>query len=92
MSNTEQTELYSKSRIGVPQALRPHEVRDGGFIVIERLRKKRLLRPAAWPVEVSTMQEALNAVEKLRRRWPDRCFAVFHQAVMFEAESDDSQS
>ena len=68
-----------RQRLAAPKELRRHEVREGGFIVIERTTRKRLLRPAAWPIEVASLAEAYKAANKLRAKFPDREFCVFEQ-------------
>lgn len=70
---------WSKRRVGAPQVIRRNEVREGGFIVVERTRKKRLLRPAAWPVEHDSLEVAYAAVKRLRAQNPEREFCVFQQ-------------
>lgn len=71
---------WSKThRIGAPQKLRRHEVREGGFIVVERTRSKRLLRPSAWPVETGSLEDAFLAAKRLRERFPEKEFCIFEQ-------------
>lgn len=69
----------SKCRLPAPKSVRKHEVRGGGFIVIERTPKKKLLRPAAWPVEIEGLAEAFKAAKKLKERYPDKEFCIFEQ-------------
>lgn len=73
-----------KIRVRAPETPRPKEVREGGFIVVERTRKKRLLRPAAWPVETGSMKEAVAAVKSLQARFPQKTFCIFQQVAISE--------
>jgi len=80
-------EYWSKSiRHRAPTEIRRGEVVEGGFVIIERTRKKRLLRAASWPVEVGSMSEAVKAVERLRRKCPEKTFCIFHQVAIAEAD------
>lgn len=81
-------EVVSKRRFNAPQKMRAHEVRDGGFIVVERTRKKRLLRPSAWPVELGSLAAAFVATKRLREKFPDREFAIFEQVGALAPESE----
>lgn len=83
----ERWEYWSKSiRFKAPHAPRRGEVIEGGFVIIERTRKKRLLRAASWPVEVGSMKEAVAAVDRLRAKCPEKTFCIFHQIAIAEAE------
>jgi hypothetical protein len=79
-------EYWSKSiRYKAPTDIRRGEVIEGGFVIIERTRKKRRLRAASWPVEVGSMKEAVAAVERLRKKCPEKTFCIFHQVAIAEA-------
>jgi hypothetical protein len=79
-------EHWSKSiRHRAPTEIRRGEVIEGGFVIIERTRKKRLLRAASWPVEVGSMRDAIAAVERLRKKCPEKTFCIFHQVAIAEA-------
>ena len=78
-SDADPDEISKRIRFPAPKGLRHAEVRGGGFIVIERTRKKRLLRPSAWPVEVGDLAQAYAAAKRLRDKHPDKEFAIFEQ-------------
>lgn len=70
---------WSKRRIPAPRQIRSLETREGGFIVVERTTRKRLLRPAAWPMEVASLEEAYLAAKMLRAKYPEKEFCIFEQ-------------
>ncbi len=78
-------EWSKKIRARAPAIVRPHETIEGGFIVVERTRRMRRLRPAPWPVEHGTMKEAVEAVERLRKRFPHKAFSILQQVAISEA-------
>lgn len=81
----DKAENFSKKyRAPAPQNIRHHEIREGGFIVIERTRKKRLLRPAPWPIEVGDLAAAVKAVRVLQEKHPEREYCIFEQVGSFE--------
>jgi hypothetical protein len=73
-------ERLSKFRTEVPHHDRTGEVIGGGFIVIERTDIKQRLRPAAWPYECATMEQAIESRDRLLERHPDRAFFIFADA------------
>lgn len=75
---------WSKHRLSAPQKNRPGEVREGGYIVIERTPKKKLLRPASWPVEMDTLENAVIAARRLMKRRPEKEFVIFQQVGSFK--------
>ena len=75
--------LSKKHRIPAPQNFRHAEVREGGFIVVERTRKKRLLRPSAWPLELGDLASAVKAARRMQERHPSREFCIFEQVGSF---------
>lgn len=72
-------------RARAPLSVRPHETIEGGFIVVERTRKMRRLRPASWPVEHGSMKEAVEAVVRLQKKFPHKTFAILQQVALSEA-------
>ena len=87
VSVDDNTEKSSKVyRLPAPQNLRYNEVREGGFIVIERTRKKRLLRPAPWPIEAGDLPSAVKAVRRLQEKEPQKEYCIFEQVGSFPVE------
>lgn len=68
-----------------PIAPRIGENVGGGFIVIARTLKTKRLRPAPWPVEYNTLNDAVIAVEHLKHKMPDETFSIFHQIARVDA-------
>jgi hypothetical protein len=81
--NKHEPDFVSKRRLPAPQKIRHGETRGGGFIVVMRTRKKRLLRPSAWPVEVASLADAVIAAKRLREKFPDQEFCIFEQIGSF---------
>lgn len=87
MTELSKTDEFSKfRRMKSPDAPRPGETIEGGFIVVERTPGKRRLRPASWPFEVASMREAVTSVERLCQLYPDRNFAILQQVAIREAD------
>lgn len=80
MVTTAETDEFSKfPRWRAPSHPRTNETIGGGFIVIERTPKKKRLRPSMWPHELATAAQAVEAIERLQKKHPDRSFCIFHQ-------------
>ena len=77
------SDIQSKRRLPAPQKIRRGEVREGGYIVIERTNKLRLLRPSLWPIEMADLASAVVAAKRLREKYPEREFCIFEQVGSF---------
>ena len=88
MTKDQDIEDFSKMRLPCPKAVRRFETIGGGFMVVERPPVKKRLRPAPWPLEVASMQEAVSAVNALQEKHPDRGYCIFHQIAASERKAD----
>lgn len=79
MSDVDPDEFSKILRYKAPIAPRHNETVGGGFIVVERTRKKNRLRPAMWPFELASYQEAAVAVMRLQKKQPQKSFAILQQ-------------
>jgi hypothetical protein len=71
---------FSKTRrFRAPVSERKFETVGGGFIVVERTRKKNRLRPSMWPLELASYQDAARAVIRLQKKHPEKSFAILEQ-------------
>lgn len=82
------SDLQSKRRLPAPQKIRRGESREGGFIIIERTSRKRLLRASVWPVEVASLAEAVIAARRMQGKYPEREFCIFEQVGSFTPSAD----
>lgn len=78
-------ELSKFQRLPAPKRERHNETVGGGFIVIERTRKKNRLRPAPWPHELASYEQAAAAVIQLQKKEPLKRFAILEQVGFAEA-------
>jgi hypothetical protein len=72
-------EFSKTARYRAPVSERRFETVGGGFIVVERTRKKNRLRPSMWPLELASYQEAARAVIRLQKKYPEKSFAILEQ-------------
>jgi hypothetical protein len=86
MSDLDPDEFSKTRRYVAPKEPRHAETIGGGFIVVERTRKKNRLRPAMWPLELASYQEAALAVMRLQKKRPEKSFAILQQVGFAPAQ------
>jgi hypothetical protein len=80
-------DVWSKDqRRAAPLGAREHETIGGGFIIVERTPKKNRLRPSPWPYELATLKQAVTAVERLKKRYPNKTFCILQQIAVSVAK------
>ena len=79
MSDIDPDEFSKTKRYKAPEGARHGETVGGGFIVVERTRKKNRLRPSMWPLEIESYEKAAIAVIRLQKKHPAKSFAILQQ-------------